>query len=81
MAYIILDRENEGQGSMRSQMRTHMRGSNMHGMGTETSEAYRQGYKQGYKEGWEDKEKEKEGMMEQEKEEFRRVRRSNGQYM
>ena len=81
MGYIFVDRENEGQGSMRSQMRSNMREKMGGSPGANTSEAFRQGYKQGYKEGWEDKEREHKEMMEQQEDEFRRGRRSNGQFM
>lgn len=81
MAWIFVDKEGEeGQSSMRQQMRRNMRsgyrydGDSMM-RGGYGSGNYRDGYRMGYRHGWEDSEDEMDD------EHYRRQRDSRGRYM
>lgn len=81
MAWIFVDKEGEeGQSSMRQQMRRNMRsgyrydGDMMMRSGSGSGN-YRDGYRMGYRHGWEDSEDEMED------EHYRRQRDSRGRYM
>lgn len=76
MAWIFVDKEDEGGSGMRSQMRRSMRGGyrNYGGSSAMMRGDYDHGYRQGYKHGWEDHEDENE-------EGFRRMRDSRGRYI
>ena len=75
MAWIFVDKDNEGGKEMRSQMRRSMRSG---GYRTYTTGNYRDeyehGYRQGYKHGWEDSEDDNDM-------EYRRGRDSRGRYV
>lgn len=81
MAWIFVDKEGEeGQSSMRQQMRRNMRsgyrydGDMMMRSGSGSGN-YRDGYRMGYRHGWEDSEDEMDD------EHYRRQRDSRGRYM
>ena len=82
MGLIILDRDNEGGGNMRSDMRRHMRGSYKNYGGSsammksqEYEEAYKKGYEEGYEDGCKDAKEEMQG-----NEQYRRGRDSMGRF-
>lgn len=81
MAWIFVDKEGEeGQSSMRQQMRRNMRGGyrydgDMMMRSGSGSGNFRDGYRQGYRHGWEDSEDEMDD------EHYRRQRDSRGRYM
>lgn len=76
MAWIFVDKGEDGMSGMRSQMRRNMRS----GSGYRTTSGgsnYHEGYRMGYKHGWEDKEDD----FDEEEMDFRRRRDSRGRYM
>lgn len=75
MAWIFVDKEEEGGGQMRQQMRRNMRGGyHRYGAGQyRGNDGYHEGYRQGYKHGWED--------YEDEDMDFRRQRDSRGRFV
>ena len=81
MALIFVDKEGEeGQSSMRQQMRRNMRGGyrydgDMMTRSGSGSGNFRDGYRMGYRHGWEDSEDEMED------EHYRRQRDSRGRYI
>lgn len=81
MAWIFVDKEGEeGQSSMRQQMRRNMRGGYRYDgdsmmRGGYGSGNYRDGYRMGYRHGWEDSEDEMDD------EHYRRQRDSRGRFM
>jgi hypothetical protein len=76
MGYIFVDKESEGGGNMRQQMRRSMRGGSRHDGYSPMMRGgdYEQGYRMGYKHGWEDSENDMD-------EEFRRSRDSRGRFV
>jgi len=76
MGYIFVDKESEGGGKMRQQMRRSMRGGYRHDGYSPMmrGDEYEQGYRMGYKHGWEDSENDMD-------EEFRRSRDSRGRFV
>ncbi len=75
MAWIFVDKENEGGGQMRQQMRRSMRSGNYRYVGGGNyRDDYEKGYRQGYKHGWEDNEDEEDM-------DYRRSRDSRGRYI
>ena len=76
MGYIFVDKESEGGGNMRQQMRRSMRGGDRHDGYSPMMRGgdYEQGYRMGYKHGWEDSENDMD-------EEFRRSRDSRGRFV
>ena len=75
MGYIFVDKESEGGGKMRQQMRRSMRGGYRHDSYSPMMRGgdYEQGYRMGYKHGWEDSEDDEM--------EMRRARDSRGRYV
>lgn len=76
MGYIFVDKESEGGGNMRQQMRRSMRGGYRHEGYSPMMRGgdYEQGYRMGYKHGWEDSENDMD-------EEFRRSRDNRGRFV
>lgn len=76
MGYIFVDKESDGGGKMRQQMRRSMRGGYRHDGYSPMmrGDDYEQGYRMGYKHGWEDSENDMD-------EEFRRSRDSRGRFV
>lgn len=78
MAWIFVDKESEGGGQMRQQMRRSMRSGNYRYVGGSSmggDSSYRYGYRDGYKHGWEDSEDDMDDM------DMRRRRDSSGRYI
>lgn len=71
MGYIFVDKESDGKGQMREQMRRSMRGMNYRHYG---DDGYQEGYRMGYRHGWEDSD-------DDEMEHMRRARDSRGRYI
>lgn len=72
MGWIFVDKDSEGGGNMRQQMRRNMSGGYRMGESGDYRTEYDRGYRHGYRHGWEDSEDE-EG--------YRRQRDSRGRFM